>query len=142
MKATVDCDFGLVKVDKVVAIQDCGLVINRATAEGQVFGGVIQGISYGLFEERVMDRHLGHMVNPDLEMYKIAGAVDMPEIECVLMDVANGGNNCSVAGIGEPTSIPTAAAIAGAVHNATGLRITSLPLTPDKILMAFEEGGK
>ncbi|NRA95122.1 MAG: xanthine dehydrogenase family protein molybdopterin-binding subunit [Planctomycetes bacterium] len=141
-KVTVDCDFGIVKVDKLVALQDCGLVINRLTAEGQVFGGMIQGLSYALFEERHMDRHLGHMINSDLEMYKIAGPADMPEMEVVLYDVANGANNCSVAGIGEPTMIPTAAAIAGAVHNATGVRVTSIPMTPDKVLMALEEGGK
>ena len=141
-KVTVDCDFGIVKVDKLVALQDCGLVINRLTAEGQVLGGLIQGLSYALFEERHMDRHLGHMINSDLEMYKIAGPADMPEMEVVLYDVANGANNCSVAGIGEPTMIPTAAAIAGAVHNATGVRVTSIPMTPDKVLMALEEGGK
>lgn len=141
-KVTVDCDFGIVKVDKIVALQDCGLVINRLTAEGQVLGGVIQGLSYALFEERHMDRHLGHMINSDLEMYKIAGPADMPEMEVVLYDIANGANNCSVAGIGEPTMIPTAAAIAGAVHNATGVRVTSIPITPDKVLMALEEGGK
>jgi len=141
-KVTVDTDFGIVKVDRVVALQDCGKIINRMTAEGQVFGGVIQGLSYALFEERHMDRHLGHMINSDLEMYKIAGPDDMPEIEAVLYDVANGGNNCSVAGIGEPTMIPTAAAIAGAVHNALGVRVTALPMTPDRVLMALEEGGK
>lgn len=141
-KVTVDCDFGLVKVDKIVAIQDCGKVINKLTAEGQILGGVIQGISYALHEERHMDRHLGHMINSDLEMYKIAGPADMPEIDAVLYDVANGANSTSTAGIGEPTSIPTASAIAGAVHNATGVRVTSIPMTPDKVLTALDEGGK
>jgi len=141
-KATVDVDFGVVKVDHIVALQDCGLVINQLTAEGQIFGGVIQGLSYALFEERHMDRHLGHMVNSDLEMYKIAGPADMPEMDAILYDIANGANNCSVAGVGEPTMIPTAAAIAGAVHNALGVRVTSIPMTPDKVLMALEEGGK
>lgn len=140
----VDCDFGLVRVKKIVAIQDAGIIINRAAAESQVNGGVIQGISYALFEERVMDRHLGHMINADMEMYKIAGPMDMPEIDCVLMDVSNGGNNTSTAGIGEPTMVPTAAAIAGAVHNALGVRVKSLPLTPDKVLaaLALKEKGK
>ena len=141
-RCTVDCDFGIVKVDRIVALQDCGKVINAMTAEGQVFGGVIQGLSYALFEDRVMDRHLGHCINGDLETYKIAGPDDMPEIDAVLYDIANGGNNCSVVGIGEPTMIPTAAAIAGAVHNATGVRVTALPMTPDKVLEALEEGGK
>lgn len=133
----VDCDFGVIRVKKIVAIQDAGLIINRLAAESQVLGGVIQGISYALFEERVMDRHLGHQVNADMEMFKIAGPKDMPEIETVLWDVSNGGNNTSTAGIGEPTSVPTASAIAGAFHNATGVRIKSLPLTPDKVLAAL-----
>jgi xanthine dehydrogenase YagR molybdenum-binding subunit len=140
----VDCDFGIVRVKKMVAIQDGGLTINRLAAESQVFGGVIQGISYALFEERVMDRHLGHQVNADMEMFKIAGPMDMPEIEVVLWDVSNGGNNTSTAGTGEPTTVPTAAAIAGAVHNALGVRVKSLPLTPDKILaaLATKEKGR
>jgi xanthine dehydrogenase YagR molybdenum-binding subunit len=141
-KVTVDVDFGTVRVDRIVALQDCGKVINTNTAEGQVYGGVIQGISYALFEERHMDRHQGFMVNADMEAYKIAGPVDMPEIEVVLFDVANGGNNCSVAGIGEPTMVPTAAAIGCAVRNALGVAVTSLPLTPNHVLNALTREGK
>ena len=141
-KVTVDADFGSVKVDRIVALQDCGKIINYNTAEGQLYGGVIQGISFALFEERHMDRHLGFMINSDMENYKIAGTQDMPEIEAVLYDVSNGGNNCSVAGIGEPAMVPTAAAIGCAVRNALGVPVKSLPITPDKVLTALEEGGK
>ncbi len=138
----VDCDYGIVRLKKVVALQDAGIIINRRQAESQLNGGVIQGISYALFEERVMDRQLGQMVNADMEMYKIAGAVDMPEIESVLYDVSNGGNTTGTAGIAEPTMIPTAAAIAGAVHNALGVRVTSLPMTPDRVLAALAQKEK
>jgi xanthine dehydrogenase YagR molybdenum-binding subunit len=141
-KVTVDADLGLVKVDRIVALQDCGKIINRNTAEGQVYGGVIQGLSYALFEERHMDRHLGFMMNADMEAYKIAGPIDMPKIDVVLYDVSNGGNNCSVAGIGEPTMVPTAGAIACAVRNALGVTVKKLPLTPNHILEALSEEGK
>lgn len=133
----VDCEYGLVRVVRIVALQDAGIIINRLQAENQVNGGVIQGLAYALMEERVMDRQLGHQMNADFEMYKVPGTKDMPEIECVLYDIANGGNNTSVCGIGEPTCIPTASAIAGAIHNAIGARVLSLPMTADKVLAAL-----
>ncbi len=140
----VDCEYGLVRVVRIVALQDAGIIINRLQAESQVNGGVIQGLAYALMEERVMDRQRGHQLNADFEAYKVPGMKDMPEIECVLYDIANGGNNTSVCGIGEPTCIPTASAIAGAIHNAIGARVLSLPMTADKVLAALaqRESGK
>lgn len=140
----VDVELGVVRVKKVVAVADCGKVINHKTAESQVSGGVIQGVSFALHERRIMDRHKGHMINADMEMYKISGPVDCPEIEVLFMDVYNGVNNTNVVGLGEPPNIATAAAIANAIYNATGLRMTSLPITPKKILtaMAEKEAGK
>lgn len=135
----VDVETGIVRVVKVVAIQDAGTVINRLTFESQILGGVIQGLSYALFENRIMDRKSGHMLNTNLESYKIAGALDMPEIVTVAFDVANGHNSSGVSGLGEPTVIPTAAAIANAIANATGARVRSLPMTPDVVLAALAE---
>ena len=77
---TVDIETGVVRVKKIVAIQDSGLIIDRLTWESQVYGGVIMGLNYGLFEERIMDPETGVMLNPDLELYKLAGASDIPEI--------------------------------------------------------------
>ena len=77
------------------------------------------------------------MLNADLESYKILGAVDCPEIEVVLLDVYNGKNNTNVMGLGEPPIVATAAAVANAVANATGVRITSLPITPRAVLTAL-----
>ena len=133
----VDCDTGEVRVKRVLAIQDCGKVINAKTAESQVRGGVIQGVSYALFERRVMDRQEGRMVNGDMEMYKIAGPMDCPEIDVRMLDVCNGKNNTSVMGLGEPPKIATAAAIANAVFHAIGVRVHSLPITPAKVLEAL-----
>ena len=100
-------------------------------------GAVVQGLSYALFEERLMDSETGTMVNAELENYKIAGALETPEIEVVLYDQPERG----VVGIGEPPTIPTSAAIANAVYHAVGVRVRELPMTPDRVLGALEEGG-
>jgi xanthine dehydrogenase YagR molybdenum-binding subunit len=135
----VDTETGQVKVLKVVAVHDCGRAINRLTTKSQINGGVIQGLSYALFEDRLLDRQTGRMVNPNLEQYKIAGALDMPEIDVVIFDVYNGSNNTGAVGIGEPATVPTAAAIANAVYNAIGVRIFELPITPARVLAALAE---
>lgn len=138
----VDIGTGVIRVKKIVAVQDCGIVLNPLTARNQVNGGVIQGVSFALFEERIIDSRNGAMVNPNLEQYKIAGALDVPEIDVVLFDV-NAGSNCTNAlGIGEPVTVPTAAAIGNAVYNAVGVRVTELPMTPAVVLAALSRGGK
>ncbi|MCB9832652.1 MAG: xanthine dehydrogenase family protein molybdopterin-binding subunit [Planctomycetes bacterium] len=138
----VDTETGKVRVLRVVAVQDSGKYLNPKTAESQIRGGVIQGVSYALFERRIMDRHQGHMLNADLENYRVVGALETPEIDVVLVDVANGKNNTSVMGLGEPPTIATAAAIANAVANAIGARVTSLPITPRKVLEALAAKGR
>ncbi|MBE7557502.1 xanthine dehydrogenase family protein molybdopterin-binding subunit [bacterium] len=140
----VDVETGRVRVLKVVVVQDCGTVLDRLTAESQVIGAVIQGISYALLEDRILDRTTGVMVNPNLEQYKIAGSWDMPEIEAIMYDAAIGYNNAGVNGLGEPPVTPTAAAIANAVYNAAGLRMRELPITPWRVLAAdaARRGGR
>ena len=133
-EVAVDTDTGRIEVERIVAVADCGLVLNRLAAESQINGGIIQGVSYALFEERLMDPRTGTMVNADLENYKIAGSLETPEIEVILFDEPERG----VIGIGEPPTIPTAAAVANAVYNAIGVRLRSLPMTPDRILDALE----
>lgn len=134
----VDTETGEIRPLKIVAVHDCGRIVNRPGAESQVIGGVIMGLSYGLFEERRMDRQLGMMVNPDFLWYKIAGPMDMPEIEPVLLEMANGKNNVGMYSLGEPPCIPTAGALACAVLNAIGKPVRSLPMTPDRVLEALE----
>jgi xanthine dehydrogenase YagR molybdenum-binding subunit len=135
----VDIETGIVRVKRVVAVHDCGVVINALTTESQVQGGVIQGLSYALWEDRVLDRATGLMVNPDLEQYKIAGSEDMPEIETILVNVWDGVNSTHSVGVGEPATVPTAAAVANAVSHAIGARIRRLPITPEVVLAAVEE---
>ncbi|MFQ5707075.1 MAG: xanthine dehydrogenase family protein molybdopterin-binding subunit [bacterium] len=134
----VDTETGTVKVNRVVAVHDCGRPMDRLTLESQVNGGIIQGISYALFENRILDRNTGVMVNPNLENYKIAGSLDIPEIQAVIIDVNHGQSSTGAVGIGEPATVPTSAAIANAIFHAIGVRIRELPMTPDKILAALE----
>jgi len=129
----VDTETGVLRIVRVVAIQACGRVVCRKTAESQIIGGVIQGVSYAMFEDRILDRQTAAMVNPNLEMYKIAGARDIPEIIPVLWDEGATG----VRSLGEPPTIPTSGAIAAALFNAIGAPVRSLPLTPDKVLAAL-----
>lgn len=133
VEVAVDTLTGRVEVKKVVAVADCGLVLNRLTTESQINGGIIQGISYALYEDRLMDPETGSMVNPEFENYKILGTMETPEIEIVIFDEPERG----VIGIGEPPTIPTSGAIANAVYNAIGVRMRELPITPDKVLKAL-----
>ncbi len=139
----VDAETGVVQVKRVVAVHDCGKPIDRLTIENQIQGGIIQGISYALFENRILDRNTGIMVNPNLEQYKIAGSLDTPQIETYLVEYPAGQSSTGAVGIGEPATIPTAGAVANAVYHALGVRIRELPMTPARILAALEsvKGG-
>lgn len=134
-EVSVDIETGIVKVKRVLAIQDCGLVVDRLTCESQVYGGIIGSLNFALYEDRILDRVTGQMVNPNMEMYLLAGMSDMPKIDIVLKDQPERG----VIGVGEPPTVSLSAAIANAVRNATGAAIRSLPLHPHKILAAIEQ---
>lgn len=133
----VDTWTGLVRATEVLALHDCGRVMNALSCRSQIQGGIILGTSYALMEQRVMDRKRGVVLNPNLESYKIAGALDVPDIEVVFTEVHTGANNTGAIGVGEPATIPTAAAIACALYNAIGAPVRDLPLTPDRVLTAL-----
>jgi xanthine dehydrogenase YagR molybdenum-binding subunit len=139
-EVTVDTETGVVRVKQMVAVQDCGLVVNKLGCESQVAGGVIMGLNYALFEEIQIDRATGRVVNPDMEFYKLGGIADMPKIIVHMHDMPERG----VIGIGEPPTISTHAAISNAVFNAIGVRVGQTPLTPDRVLAALakQKGGK
>jgi xanthine dehydrogenase YagR molybdenum-binding subunit len=141
VELTVDIETGEVKLKKIVAIQDSGLIIDKLTWESQVYGGVIMGLNYGLFEERVVDPTTGTMLNPDMEMYKLAGAADIPEIIVQAYEPTEIKSR-GVAGIGEPPTISTAAAIGNAVANAIGVRVPDWPMSPRNILNALATASK
>jgi xanthine dehydrogenase YagR molybdenum-binding subunit len=135
----VDTETGVVRCTKIVAVQDCGLIINLLGCESQVAGGVIMGINYALFEERIMDRVTGRQVNPNMEFYKLGGIEDMPQIVVKMYPMPERG----VIGIGEPPTISTATAIGNAVFNAIGVRVPYAPFTPQRVLEALsKKGGK
>jgi xanthine dehydrogenase YagR molybdenum-binding subunit len=137
----VDSATGIVKVKKMVAVQDCGLIIDLKTAESQCYGAMIMGISYALFEEKVMDPTTGRMLNADMQFYRLAGLSDIPEL-VVHMMTGKGYDERGVIGLGEPPVISPGAAISNAVANATGVRVPFLPLTPDRVLTALEQKGR
>ncbi|MFQ5694654.1 MAG: xanthine dehydrogenase family protein molybdopterin-binding subunit [Terriglobia bacterium] len=139
----VDTDTGEVRVLRVVAAHEVGRVLNPLTASSQIEGGVIQGIGFALYEERVLNNASGRIVNANLHDYKIPTAPDIPEIESVLVDLpderlSSVGNK----GLGEPPIIPTAGAIANAIADATGVRVVQSPMTPQRVLEALEKGGR
>ncbi|HYM22884.1 MAG TPA: xanthine dehydrogenase family protein molybdopterin-binding subunit, partial [Vicinamibacterales bacterium] len=103
-EVTVDIETGIVRIKRILAIQDCGLIVDRLTAESQVYGGVIAAINFALFEDRILDRVTGQMVNPNMEMYLLAGMSDVPQIEVDLRNMPERG----VIGIGEPPTVSTA----------------------------------
>ena len=138
---SVDVETGVVRLNKIVAVQDSGLIINKMAWESQVYGGVIGGLNYGLFEERVMDPTTGVMLNPDMEMYKLAGASDIPEIVVRAYEPQEQKDR-GVIGIGEPPTISTAAAIGNAVANAIGVRVTEWPMSPKNVLNALASAPK
>jgi xanthine dehydrogenase YagR molybdenum-binding subunit len=134
---SVDTETGRVRINKLVAVQDCGLVINLKLAESQCYGALIMGVSYALYEESVMDPISGRMLNPNMEFYKLAGLADIGEL-VVKMMTGKGYDERGVIGLGEPPTVSPGAVIANAVANAIGVRVPHIPLTPRRVLAALE----
>ncbi|MFO0956660.1 MAG: xanthine dehydrogenase family protein molybdopterin-binding subunit [Isosphaeraceae bacterium] len=139
-EVVVDSETGVVKVAKMVAVQDSGLIIDMLTWKSQMYGGVIMGINGALFEERVMDPVSGRCLNADMELYKLAGATDIPEI-VVEPYQTEAMKKRGVIGIGEPATIGTMAAIGNAVANALGVRVPHFPMSPMNVLTALASQG-
>jgi xanthine dehydrogenase YagR molybdenum-binding subunit len=133
---SVDIETGVVTVNKIVAVQDCGLIINRKAVLSQCYGSLIMGVGYALYEEKIMDQSLGQMLNPNMEFYRLAGIGDRGKLVVELMS-GPGFDERGVIGCGEPAVISTGAAISNAVANAIGVRVPAMPLTPDRLLAAL-----
>jgi xanthine dehydrogenase YagR molybdenum-binding subunit len=139
----VDVDTGVVRVVRIVAVHDAGRIINPTLAESQVEGGIIQGLGYGLFEERILDASTARPLNANMHDYKIPTIGDVPRITVELLDVADAtANHTGARGLAEPPIIPTAPAIANAVVNAIGAEVLELPLTPWRVLAALGESRR
>ncbi|MBI1357348.1 MAG: molybdopterin-dependent oxidoreductase [Acidobacteria bacterium] len=138
-EVSVDLETGIVKVESMAAVQDIGYVIALKQSESQVFGALIQGVAWALYEERVYDEITGAMLNADMEFYKLSGIGDIGNL---MVHIDQGiYDDRGVIGLGEPPAISPGAAISNAVHNALGVRVPVLPMTPDKVLEAIEKGG-
>ncbi len=136
----VDPETGKVTVLRFVAAQDVGRAIHHDYCEGQIQGGVVQGIGWALNEEYVYDQK-GRMENPGFLDYRIPVASDLPMIEAVMVEVPNPSHPYGAKGVAEVNICPPMAAIANAIHRATGKRLTELPMSPRKVLAALDRKG-
>jgi xanthine dehydrogenase YagR molybdenum-binding subunit len=142
VELTVDTETGRVQVERVFGAHDCGRPINPTGIISQINGGMLQGISYALFEQRIMDPSKGYMLNANLENYKILGSREVPEIEVELIENYIAQSSTDAAGIGESAGVITlAAAIGNAFYNATGVRMRKIPMTPANVLAALGTTG-
>ncbi|MCC5929713.1 MAG: xanthine dehydrogenase family protein molybdopterin-binding subunit [Cyclobacteriaceae bacterium] len=137
-EVTVDTETGFVKVDRIVAAHSCGRPLNIAQIESQINGGIIHGISYALYESRVIDDQTGQMINVNFDQYKIPYAFEIPDIRTIILEEYPAKSSTDAYGIGEPANIATAVAVTNAIYNAIGVRIFELPVTPAKILDALK----
>jgi len=138
VEVEVDAETGEVRILQFVAAHDVGRVLNPQTLKGQIYGALSQGIGYALYEE--VQSEAGRIRNPGFRDYKIPTAVEMEfpiHLELVETDDAEGPFGAK--GVGEPGLVPTAPAIANAIHDAVGVRIRDLPITPEKIVAALAE---
>lgn len=137
---SVDTETGIVKMNKMACVQDCGLIISMKTAESQVYGAMIMGIGTALYEEKIMDPITGRMLNPNMDFYRLAGIGDIGEL-VVHMMTGKGYDERGPIGLGEPPTVGPMAAISNAVANAIGTRVPFLPITPDRVLSALNPKG-
>jgi len=135
----VDPDTGKVDILRYTAVQDVGKAIHPSYVEGQIQGGVVQGIGWGLNEEFVYNRD-GAMLNSSFLDYRMPTALDLPMIDAVIVEVPNPGHPYGVRGVGEVPIVPPPAAIANAIYRATGKRMRRLPMSPRYVLDRLLEG--
>ncbi len=132
----VDIETGEVRVLRLVCANDVGRAINPMAVEGQIEGGTQMGLGYALTEELIVKE--GRVLNPDFLDYRLFTSADMPEIETIIVETDDPGGPFGAKGVGEMGGTPTAAAIANAIYNAVGVRLTELPMTPERVLIALD----
>ena len=132
----IDTDTGKVEILRYTAVQDAGKAIHPAYVEGQIQGGVVQGIGWALNEEYVYNDK-GVMLNSSFLDYRMPTSLDLPMIDTVIVEVANPNHPYGVRGVGEVPIVPPMAAISNAIYDAIGVRMNDLPMSPDKVLEAL-----
>ncbi|HWH05838.1 MAG TPA: molybdopterin cofactor-binding domain-containing protein, partial [Gaiellaceae bacterium] len=137
-EVAVDVETGEVRVERITAIHDVGRVINPLGARSQIEGGIVQALGHTFSEVRLDDPQTGRVLTKTLDAYKLPTIADVPEIVCEFVDEPDAHlTNLGAKGLGEPPIIPTAAAIANAIRDATGADVRSLPITREELLAAL-----
>jgi CO/xanthine dehydrogenase Mo-binding subunit len=139
VELSVDAETGQITLHRYVVAQDVGFAMNPRYIEGQIEGGVAQGLGQALSEEIVYEH--GHVLNANLTDYKMPTALDVPRVESILVQHPSLVGPYGAKGVGEPPNIEPPAAVANAVASAVGIRITSLPITAEKVALALREGA-
>jgi CO/xanthine dehydrogenase Mo-binding subunit len=140
VEISVDPETGQVTIEKVAACYDVGRVVNPGLIAGQTYGGIVQGIGTGTMEELVLDPKSGRALNASLMDYKIPSTEDVPAVMTTsFIETAQKDGPMGARGIGEHTMIPTPAAIANALYDACGIRISEMPITAEKVWRALRE---
>ncbi len=134
----VNTDTGQVKVAKLTAAHDVGRAVNPVIVEGQIEGGVLQGIGYALSEE-IKYNEKGKQLNDSIHKYMLLTAEDVPEVDAIIVEANDRSGPFGAKGVGETGLVPTAGAIANAVYNATGIRFKEIPITEEKMYRALHE---
>lgn len=140
-EVNVDIDTGKLEIAHYYGIHDTGEVINPMLAEGQIEGGVLQGLGYAIYENYYFDKS-GKMLNSSFLDYKVPTSMDMPELESAFAESHEDRGPFGAKGLGEPTIVPVAAAVANALYDAVGIRFTEMPFTPEKVWRAIVEAKK
>ncbi len=135
-KVAVDSETGEVRVLDYVAVQDVGRAINPAAVEGQIHGGVTQGIGWALFEGLEYNED-GQLLNATLMDYALPHSEDVPNITPILLEIPSALGPHGAKGVGEPPVVPVGGAIANAIYDAVGVRVTELPMTPERVFNAI-----
>ncbi|MFQ5858626.1 MAG: xanthine dehydrogenase family protein molybdopterin-binding subunit [Anaerolineae bacterium] len=133
----VDTETGHVKVLRIVSATDAGKAINPVAVEGQIQGGAAMGIGYALYEQHIMEGGIPR--TGSLAFYLVPTSMDVPEIECEIVEVADPKGPFGAKGVAEPATIPTTPAILNAIFDAVGVRITETPATPERVYFAIQE---
>jgi 4-hydroxybenzoyl-CoA reductase subunit alpha len=137
-EVTVDMETGQVTVDAITDAHDCGKAINLTSVEGQMEGSVSMGLGEAMFEEVKFDAQ-GRVINASLGEYHIPTVLDMPEMKCIVVESGEPKGPFGAKEVGEGAIMPTIPAILNAVHDAVGITITELPITPERVLKALKE---
>jgi 4-hydroxybenzoyl-CoA reductase subunit alpha len=143
-EVSVDLETGEITVDKITGAHDCGFAINRTQVEGQMQGSMMMGMGEALMEQVLYDKK-GRIVNANLAEYKIPTALDMPNLDAIIVESNEPHGPYGAKEVGEGAIMPVIPSILNAIYDATGVRISELPVTPERLIAAIQaakEGGK